>query len=154
MALRSDLSAGKRDLRIMIRPSESGKPKRGVTPMPWQYSQRTGQLTRGTGPVVGLGYSGRGVGQNNPQMQNQVGMGPIPTGSYSIGAPFHHSHAGGYTMRLTPNVGTDTRHRSGFMIHGDSTAHPGQASDGCIVLDRRVRVLIWNSGDRQINVVP
>lgn len=42
-------------------------------------------------------------------MQNQVGMGPIPTGSYSIGAPFHHHHAGDYAMRLTPNAGTDTQ---------------------------------------------
>ncbi|MET1536748.1 tlde1 domain-containing protein [Burkholderia sola] len=122
--------------------------------MPWQYSQSTGQLTQGAGPAVGRGYSGRGAGQNNPQMQNRVGMGPIPTGSYSIGAPFHHHHAGDYTMRLTPNAGTDTQHRSGFMIHGDSVAHPGQASDGCIILDRRARERIWSSGDRQINVVP
>ncbi|WP_162631681.1 hypothetical protein [Burkholderia sp. JP2-270] len=42
--------------------------------MPWQYSQGTGQLTQGTGPVVGRGYSGHGAGQNNPQIQNQVGM--------------------------------------------------------------------------------
>ncbi|MDR8732084.1 hypothetical protein FEQ05_01558 [Burkholderia pseudomultivorans] len=74
--------------------------------MPWQYSQSIGQLTHGTGAVVGRGYSGRGAGQNNPQMQNPVGMGPIPTRSYSIGAPFHHRHAGNCTMRLTPNAST------------------------------------------------
>lgn len=56
-------------------------------------------------------------------------------------------------MRLTPMAHTYTYGRSGFMIHGDSLAHPGQASDGCIVLDQQYRSMIWLSGDHVIEVV-
>jgi hypothetical protein len=101
--------------------------------MPWTYSQSTGRLTRNN-IVAGTGYSGRGAGRNNGDMQRSRGTGPIPQGSYTIGAPFSHSHAGHYTMRLTPQHGTNTFGRNGLMIHGDSVRHPGQASEGCVIL--------------------
>ncbi|MFM0413727.1 hypothetical protein [Paraburkholderia aromaticivorans] len=38
------------------------------------------------------------------------------------------------------------------MIHGDSTAHPGAASDGCVIVNIVTRRCIWESGDHTIAV--
>ena len=53
----------------------------------WEYSQSTGQVIyvenqTGQRTVVANGYSGNGQGLNNPNMQNQVDVGPIPRGTY------------------------------------------------------------------------
>jgi hypothetical protein len=56
-------------------------------------------------------------------------------------------------MALTPEPGTDTLGRDGFLIHGDSVENPGTASHGCIILPRAVRDQISASGDKQIQVV-
>ncbi len=122
--------------------------------MPWQYSQKTGRLTHDGDPVVEQGYSGRAAGKNNPDMQDHIGLGPVPTGAYTISTPFQHGHAGACTMRLTPDRDTDTHRRTGFLIHADDPAHSGPISDGCIVVDRRVCQRIWRSLDQQLNVVP
>ncbi|NML30786.1 tlde1 domain-containing protein [Paraburkholderia antibiotica] len=119
--------------------------------MPWVYDQSSGRLSRGSATYQ-HGYSGRGTGKNNPAMQGMPSMGPIPRGTYSIGAPFTHPHAGTYAMRLTPGSGTYTYGRSGFMIHGDSIAHPGSASDGCVIERMEIRRQIWSSGDHTLEV--
>ena len=118
--------------------------------MPWTYNQRTGRLTR-DGRDYGRGYSGHGPGRDNPAMEHMRNIGPIPRGTYTIGAPFHHAHAGN-AMRLSPNPGTYTYGRSGLMIHGDSIARPGTASEGCVILDRSMREQIWSSGDHTLEV--
>lgn len=119
--------------------------------MPWSYSQSAGVLSR-NGQTVARGYSGIGAGLNNPAMEAAHNVGPIPLGAYTVGAPFHHPHAGGYTMRLTPKDGTNVYGRTGLIMHGDSVAHPGRASNGCIIerLDARQRV--WTSGDHVLTV--
>ncbi|MFM2479936.1 tlde1 domain-containing protein [Celerinatantimonas sp. YJH-8] len=100
------------------------------------------------------GYSGQGRGKNNPEMQNIKSTGPIPRGKYTIiGTPFKHPHTGIYTLRLQPNASNIMFGRDGFMIHGDSRAHPGQASEGCIILPFWVRKSIWMSNEREIEVV-
>lgn len=119
--------------------------------MPWRYSQRTGELTR-NGQEAGVGYSGRGNGRNNPLMENAQNIGPIPRGRYRIGTAYIHRTKGPVTMSLTP-LGHTAHGRTHFLIHGDSVAHPGNASEGCIVLSRPVREAIANSGDREIEVV-
>ncbi|MFX1676027.1 DUF2778 domain-containing protein [Paraburkholderia sp. A2WS-5] len=119
--------------------------------MPWTYNQRTGELSR-NGTLYGRGYSGHGIGRDNPTMERIANTGPIPAGTYSISAPFIHPHSGSYTMRLTPNNGTNTHGRSGLMIHGDSVARPGTASEGCVVLNRALRNQIWSSGDHTLEV--
>lgn len=121
--------------------------------MPWTYSQRTGEL-RHNGALVATGYSGTGAGLNNPAMQGVQDVGPLPQGTYAVTAPFHHPHAGAYALRLTPAAGTNTLRRSGFLIHGDSRAHPGQASNGCIIENLQARHQIWNSQDHTITVTP
>jgi hypothetical protein len=120
--------------------------------MTWVYSQSTGVLSRDNTPVA-QGYSGNGNGKNNPAAESVHDTGPTPRGQYTIGAPVNHPHTGNYSLRLTPAPGTNTFRRSGFLIHGDSAAHPGQASNGCIVVPLPTRQQIWNSGDHQIQVV-
>lgn len=124
----------------------------------WTWSQSTGALSR-DGTVLARGYSGRDAGKNNPAMEAVRGVGPIPQGKWKIGAPYDSKSVGPYAMRLTAidarpdddvHQGTG---RSAFRIHGDSIAHPGTASRGCIILPRAVRRQIWMSGDRELLVV-
>ena len=119
--------------------------------MPWTYSQSTGEL-RHNGQLVGTGYSGIGDGLNNPAMEAAHNSGPTPRGSYTIGAPFHHHHAGNYVMRLTPTEGTNVYGRTGLMMHGDSSQHPGEASNGCIIENFEARQRVWTSNDHILTV--
>jgi hypothetical protein len=56
-------------------------------------------------------------------------------------------------MHLTPEDGTDTHGRGGFLIHGDSLQHTGSASHGCIILPRPTRMEIAASEDRELEVI-
>jgi Protein of unknown function (DUF2778) len=116
--------------------------------MTWQYSQSTGDLTR-NGTRIGTGYSGAGAGKNNGAMEGTPNVGPIPRGSYTIGAPYNTDTHGPHVMRLTP-VGHNALGRSGFLIHGDNRTHT--ASQGCIILSRTIRDQISNSGDTALTV--
>ncbi|PLZ00607.1 DUF2778 domain-containing protein [Burkholderia sp. WAC0059] len=120
--------------------------------MPWTYHQSSARLLH-NGVYVDSGYSGHGIGRDNPTMQSVPNIGPIPRGTYRIGAPFTHPHAGEYSMRLTPVNGTNTFGRDGFMIHGDSIKHPGQASNGCVIEVPLTRHKIWSSGDHILEVI-
>jgi type VI secretion system (T6SS) effector TldE1-like protein len=118
----------------------------------WTYSQTTGELQQ-DGEHVATGYSGTGAGKNNPVMQNVPNVGPIPRGNWTItGPPADTRDHGPCVLRLEPAAETDTRGRSGFLIHGDSKAQPGTASHGCIILPRAVRELLWQSGDHDLEV--
>lgn len=119
--------------------------------MSWQYNQNTGRLTR-DGQEAGTGYSGRGPGRNNPMLENVRNVGPIPRGRYRIGPQRTHPSKGPITMTLTP-VGHAAHGRNHFLIHGDSNRHPGDASEGCIVISRAVRQAIAASGDTDLEVV-
>lgn len=118
----------------------------------WIYSQSTGRLS-GNGKLIGFGYSGLDADRNNPPSQSIPDKGPIPRGSWTIGAPIEHTELGPLAMPLTPNPGTETFGRSGFFIHGDSAAHPGEASHGCIVLAEALREQIVASEDHDLAVV-
>lgn len=115
--------------------------------MAWKYSQSTGKLINPSGSLVGIGYSGRGEGLNNPAMQNVLDVGPIPQGRWTIGAFFNDPGGKGPLVgRLLPLQGTETFGRSGFMLHGDNEAMNHTASEGCIVLARinREQILACN----------
>lgn len=118
----------------------------------WQWDQSAGEL-RLDGKLYSKGYSGNGNGKNSPDMQAAVGVGPIPRGKWLIGGPRLSANTGPYTLDLFPEPGTDTEDRTAFRIHGDSIAHPGTASHGCIILPRPVREAIWKSGDHHLEVV-
>jgi len=119
----------------------------------WTYSQKTGELQH-DGEHVADGYSGAGPGKNNPEMQSVANTGPIPRGDWTIsGPPANTKDHGPYVLRVEPAANTETFGRSGFLMHGDSKESPGCASEGCVILPRAVREEVWNSGDRDLEVV-
>jgi hypothetical protein len=106
------------------------------------YHQRTGQLYEVVWPFLpplAIGYSGHGLGKNAPGLEDHARVGPIPQGLYFIGPPRDTPDHGPFVLPLDPCPGTDTHGRSGFLIHGDSKEHPGEASLGCIILPRPIR---------------
>jgi hypothetical protein len=119
----------------------------------WTYHQTSGQIFQGTS-LIAVGYSGYGAGKNNPADEAIEDEGPIPAGQWRIVA-WHDTYEdkGPQVAQLEP-VGHDARGRSGFLIHGDSSAHPGQASHGCIIANRPCRDQWRASGDTDITVVP
>lgn len=118
----------------------------------WIYSQSSGQLKR-YGSVVASGYSGCGDGKNNPKLEHIPDMGPIPRGSWYIGRPADSIKLGPHVMALYAEQDVPTFGRSGFYIHGDSLENPGEASQGCIVIDHDARIAISESGDNELTVI-
>lgn len=106
--------------------------------MRYVWVQKVGRLYNTKGWVCN-GYSGLGIGKNNPAMQDVAGVGPIPEGQYSIGAAVNGTQLGPDALPLTPLASTDMHGRSGFFIHGDSLEHPGCASHGCVIVPPWVR---------------
>lgn len=121
--------------------------------MSWTYRQSTGQLLDPSGTTIADGYSGSGIGKNNPDMQNVPDVGPIPRGVYSIGNPHNTETHGPFVMSLTPSTNNEMYSRAGFLIHGDSLLHLGTASQGCIILSLKIRQAIWQSQDQELIVV-
>jgi Protein of unknown function (DUF2778) len=117
----------------------------------WTYSQSTGELAR-DGKIYGKGYSGLGDDKDVPADQAVVGEGPIPQGEWIIGPARNDPKLGQHIMPLAPKPGTQTFGRSAFYIHGDSIAHPGQASHGCIILAFALRDEISFSNDIDLTV--
>lgn len=118
-----------------------------------RYEISTGKWFAPDGNILGTGYSGAyGASQNNPQDVALHNIGPIPPGKYTIFFPRTGSH-GPYALPLWPDAANEMHGRSAFMVHGDRVnAPPGHASEGCIILPRSVRELIWGSGDRELQV--
>jgi hypothetical protein len=119
--------------------------------MSWSYSQSTGVLIF-DGDQIGTGYSGNGMGLNNPTQQNDPDVGPIPQGTYTIGAAFTDPEKGPIVMHLVPAPGNQMFGRDGFLIHGDNQAMNHTASHGCIILGHPIRGDISQSGDRTLIV--
>lgn len=117
----------------------------------WTWKQSTGELFR-DGNLVAQGYSGFDAGKNNPALQSVPDVGPIPQGAYTFLFPRNTDSHGPYVLPLLPNPQNEMFGRSGFLCHGDSLAHSGSASHGCIILARPTREAIWASGDRQLTV--
>lgn len=121
----------------------------------WIYEQSTGRLFKDVVPVA-TGYSGHAEGVNAPTLESKPDIGPIPQGFYTIGKAENDHATGPVSLPLIPDSGTNTFHRSGFRIHGDSTQNAGRkaASHGCIVIDRATREDIDRcADDRQLHVV-
>lgn len=116
------------------------------------YSQSTGILWDDQGAILDRGYSGAGKGKNNPQMQDVRNVGPTPRGLWVIGAPYNSAKVGPAALPLIPS-GHDALGRTAFVIHGDSTKHPGQASNGCMIFNRLTRDRIHRENDRILKVI-
>ena len=116
------------------------------------YSQSTGRWLNADGDLLGIGYSGLGVGLNNPAYEDVEGIGPIPFGRYTIKAPVDDNETGPYSMHLVPDADNEMYGRWGFLIHGDNATMDHTASHGCIILTRPVREAIWGTGDARFTV--
>lgn len=113
------------------------------------YKQTTGELWL-DGEYEGIGYSGRGDGRNNHDLEAVQGVGPIPKGKYRINAPYYSEKTGPISFPLIP-IDHKAHGRSGFMIHGDNVAH--DASHGCIILGRTIRCRIRDDRETALEVV-
>ena len=125
--------------------------------MSWTYRQNSGALVNPTGSVIAFGYSGHAEGVNNAALQETRDIGPIPCGGWTLGAPADHPALGPYAIPLAADAMTDTFGRSGFFVHGDlkdAASHPHEASHGCVILPRLIRMAMWTSGDHRLQVVP
>lgn len=123
--------------------------------MTWTYTQTTGELRDASGNLKASGYSGNTWGLNNPAAQYQIGIGPIPTGDYTIGPP--HSpvdHLGPLALPLWPAKTNEMHGRAGFFMHGDNRFGNHTASNGCIIMSPTVRQAVHLSLDKQLRVVP
>jgi hypothetical protein len=120
----------------------------------WVYNASNGNLSH-NGRLIGTGYSGHGLGLNNSALEDEPNIGPIPRGQWTIMPAFDAPDTGPMSMPLTPDEGTETFGRSGFRMHGDSLEFAGQeeASHGCIVIARSVRMLVSLSTDNALQVV-
>ena len=116
------------------------------------YDQTTGHLWQ-DGQRIGRGYSGRGVGLNNPEYQFSRNLGPIPVGVWKLGKAQEHPRLGPLAIALEPMMENQTGGRSGFFIHGDNPKGDNSASQGCIVLPRKVRERIAASSVKGLVVV-
>lgn len=122
--------------------------------MAWIYSQYTGELfEEGQLTPIAKGYSGHGIGVNNPALQDVPDVGPIPQGRYTVGYPRDTEEQGPYVLPLTPDPANLMFGRSGFLCHGDLTSGPIlQASLGCIIMPRFARERLWESLDHDLEV--
>lgn len=120
----------------------------------FEYGQSTGTLSLADpedgSALIARGYSGKGVGFNNPDAEHQIATGPIPRGVWTIHDAIDHARLGPVALRLTRKA--IPHGRSGFLIHGDNAAANGTASSGCIILPRTVRQFIARSGIRTLIV--
>jgi hypothetical protein len=111
----------------------------------WAYRQSTGEMFLNL-DLLAKGYSGYGDMKNDPSKQEVPNQGPIPRGKWKIVA-LHTvtDKVGPFVLELSPEPGTETFGRFGFLIHGDSISKPGTASHGCIILPRAAREAIWHT---------
>jgi hypothetical protein len=102
--------------------------------------------------AIFLGYSGA-YGFGSAEFQQDHNIGPLPQGTYTIGAAQDHPVLGPLALPLTPDPANEMFGRSGFFIHGDNASHPGHSSDGCIIMGPAQRQAISASGDTELQVV-
>src|SRR5580700_5502232 len=119
----------------------------------YTYRQSTGVLERDGIPLLNC-YAGHGDGINEPSMQDEHDVGPLPQGRYTMTAVIDSPHTGLATIILDPDPANQMFGRSGFRIHGDNSALNHTASDGCIIAGHAAdRIGIWNSGDHDLEVL-
>lgn len=119
----------------------------------WTYQQSTGQWIDKLHIVVSTGYAGNGLGKNNPDMEGEPNVGPIPCGQYAIGKGVDRPTTGILSLPLTPKDSGAIYGRNSFFCHGDLIGSPGNASDGCPIADHTTRQLIDSSTDKILNVI-
>jgi hypothetical protein len=120
----------------------------------WVWTQAKGEMRSAEGVLFCTGYSGHGIGINNPTAQHIPKIGPIPQGAYQLGIPADHPHLGPQSIPVLALGPTQTFGRSGFYCHGDNSAGDHSASEGCIILPRWARDKLAVTTDRLLVVMP
>ena len=105
------------------------------------YCQTTGLMTQDDGTQVAKGWAGRQDGKNEHEMESVHNTGPLPCGTYDVGAWGDHGALGPDSAPLTQTSG-ESFGRNGFYIHGPGTTDYGQESKGCIVIPRSERLVV------------
>lgn len=117
-----------------------------------QYQQLSGGIWLGS-KYLGAGYSGNGIGLNQPSHEADANVGPIPAGFWKIERwDDHHGDKGPIVAVLSP-VGHNAHGRSAFLIHGDNSLGNHSASHGCIIANRDIRQRLRDSGDTELEVI-
>lgn len=127
----------------------------------WTYKQSTGEFLKPDGTRLAFGFAGNGVGLNNPTMQAQHNLGPLPQGLYTMTAfEENDSHTGMCTIILVADPTNTMFGRDLFRIHGSVNLTSAglsaflKSSDGCIILgDCILRRGVWASKDKILKVV-
>lgn len=115
------------------------------------YDQKTGHISL-DGVQIGTGYSGHGVGLNNPALETMANIGPIPRGEWRIWRwDDHHGDKGPQVADLIP-IDHDAHRRDDFLIHGDNADMNHTASHGCIIAPRAIRDELRQSGETRLVV--
>jgi hypothetical protein len=120
--------------------------------MPWTFKIEEGKILEPLGSILSNGYAGHGVGVNNIFDEAIKDVGPIPEGFYHMGKWYDDPEKGKIVCHLIPFPETQTYGRGGFMIHGDSILHPGQASLGCLIAPYNTRFEMSQSEDQVLQV--
>jgi len=115
------------------------------------YQITSGIMSQDDSTQVATGWSGNGLGKNQPEMTNVHNVGPLPVGTYSVGEWSDHPHVGPNSARLTQTSG-ESFGRDGFFIHGPGTTDYGQESKGCIVIPHNDRLKVIALNPDQITV--
>jgi RHS repeat-associated protein len=120
------------------------------------YSQTSGKLvctddTTKKQIADESGYSGSGAKKNDPDSQCDKNEGPSPRGDYTMGTAYD-SNKGKNTIPLDPDSTNSMCSRDGFLMHGDSIANPGTASEGCIIMSLTTRTAIADAGGGKLTV--
>ena len=102
---------------------------------------------------IGDGYSGYGAGLDNPVLEYEPNVGPIPRGKWKIlHWEDYHEGKGPMVAILRPD-GHNAHGRSGFLIHGDNRQMNHTASHGCIIASRSIRQQLKDSGETDLEVI-
>lgn len=121
----------------------------------WEWEQLSGCLyladQQDGRTLIARGYAGKGIGINNPDAEDQIGIGPLPRGVWRVGSSTNHPRLGPQALPLTRKA--IPYGRSGFFIHGDNARGDRSASSGCIILGPDVRAFIARSGIRTLTVL-
>jgi len=126
--------------------------------MTYIFKQSTGELFSPHGSLLSTGYSGGNCGKNpegvnNPEMQDDSCSGPLPQGAYLMGEPKEGTHLGPFAIPLLPDSCNEMFGRAGFYCHGDNAQGNQSASEGCIIIPRKVREAMWADEDHCLQVV-
>lgn len=129
------------------------------------YQVKTGIL-QANGAIIGKGYSGHGEGINNPDMEMDADIGPLPRGDWELkliaddnGNPIDYKGKKAPVFHVIPCSGTETFGRSGFLMHGHMSGEivgnpeTEKSSLGCLVQEHATRVQVMISTDKRLRAI-